>query len=187
MVLPASATTISSSGNFLNDNDVVQIPFTVPETLFVTFQTFGFGGGVNGAGATILKGGFEPLLQVFNVGTGNAEGGTIFGGVAPDCAPRTPDPDRLNFCLDVFAQVTLGPGDYLVALTQNDNVANGSLGDGFFWDSDPAFRNGFVGTFGFPGDSHWALDITLSPEPGAALLIAPALLLLGVIKRRRLN
>jgi hypothetical protein len=84
--------------------------------------------------------------------------------------------------------VLLTAGDYILALTQSPNSTAGSnLSAGFIFDGDPAFASGFVGTFGLQGDSHYALDVTLSPEPGAALLIAPALLLIGVLKRRRCN
>jgi hypothetical protein len=80
----------------------------------------------------------------------------------------------------------LGPGDYILALTQSPNTTAGiNLSDGFIFDGADPVTSDFSGTFGFPGDSHYAVDVTLSPEPGAALLIAPALLLIGVLKRRR--
>jgi len=187
VVLPASGSPLIFVGNFSNDNNVVLIPFTIPATVLVTFQTFGYGGGVNGAGQVILPGGFEPMLQLFDSPSGAVNGGSILPG--PDggaCGPRKPDPNRLNFCFDVFAQVVLNPGAYILALTQNPNSTAGTnLSDGFIFDGDPAFANGFVGTFGFQGDSHYALDVTLTPEPGAALLLAPALLLIGVLRRRR--
>jgi len=189
IVLPVSGSPLSITGNFANDNNVVLIPFTISETVFVTFQTFGYGGGVNGAGQVILPGGFEPMLQLFDSPSGAVNGGSILPG--PDiggCGPRNPDPNRLNFCFDAYAQVLLTAGDYILALTQSPNSTAGSnLSAGFIFDGDPSFASGFVGTFGFQGDSHYALDVTLSPEPGAALLIAPALLLIGVLKRRRCN
>ena len=183
----ASATTLSYSGNFTNDNDVVLIPFTIPDTSFVSFRTFGYGGGINGASQVILPGGFESMLQLFTQPSGAVLGNPLLPGSAPNpCGPQIPDPNRLNFCFDVFAQVWLDAGNYILALTQNPNTTAGTnLSDGFIYDGDPAFANGFQGTFGFQGDNHWALDITASPEPGVALLMAPALLLLGVIRRRR--
>jgi hypothetical protein len=190
-VIPASSNTLSFAGNFANDNDVVLIPFALPTAAFVTFQTFGYGGGTNGAGNVILAGGFESILQLFDVPGGAVHGGSMLPGPDPTCGPRTPDPARLNFCFDVFAQMLLSPGDYILALTQNPNTTAGStLAEGFIFDGDPNFAGGFFGTFSLPGDSHYAVDInvadvTVVPEPGAALLIAPALLLIGVLKRRR--
>jgi len=187
IALPASGSPLVFAGNFSNDNDVVLIPFTVPETMLVTFQTFSYGGGVNGAGQFILPGGFEPMLILFEQPSA-AIVGTMYPGSSPNpCGPQIPDPNRLNLCLDVFSVLLLNPGDYLLALTQNPNENAGpNLSDGFIYDSEPQFANGFKGSINeLPGDSHYALDITLSPEPGAALLMAPALLLIGVLKRRR--
>ena len=183
--VPASAT--SFSGNFTNDNDKFQVSYTVPELSFVTFRTFGYGGGTNGDNQVILPGGFESMLHLFEQPSGNLVGGTMYPGPC-SVGPQRPDPNRFNFCFDVFAQQWLNAGDYILVLTQNDNVSAGSnLADGFIYDAVPDFANGFGGVFGTQGDSHWALDITMSPEPGAALLIAPALLLIGVIRRRRAN
>ncbi len=187
IVITAYGSPLTFTGNFTNDNDVVLIPFTLPATVLVTFQTFGYGGGINGNSQVIVPGGFESMLQLFAIPSGLRVGGSILPG--PDgsgCGPRTPDPSRLDFCFDVFAQVSLSPGDYILALTQNPNTANGNLGDGFLYDADPNFNNGFVGTFGFQGTSHWALDIIApgasvpTPEPRVALLMAPASLLIGV-------
>jgi len=187
MSIPASAGPISLTGNFTNDNDVVFVPFTIQNTVLVTFQTFGYGGGVNAAGQFIAPGGFEPMLQLFDSPSGAVHGGTMLPGSAPNpCGPQIPDPNRLNFCFDVFAQMVLNPGDYILALTQNDNTTAGiNLSDGFIHDLEPNFAGGFVGTFGFQGTNQWALDITTTPEPGAALLVAPALLLIGFVRRRR--
>jgi len=191
IVVPASGAPLSYTGNFVNDNDVVLIPFTLSDFSLVGFRTFGYGGGVNGAGQVILPGGFESMLQLFELPSGAAVGGSMFPGTAPNscsAGPQIPDPNRFGFCFDVFSQLWLNAGDYILALTQNDNETAGSkLSDGFIYDAVPDFANGFQGLLGTQGDSHWALDITVSPEPGAALLIAPALLLLGVMRRRRAN
>ncbi|MEO8598023.1 MAG: DVUA0089 family protein [Candidatus Solibacter sp.] len=187
---PAAATILYSNvGNFALDNDVLLVPFTVSDPSLVSFRTLSYGGGINANGAVIAKGGFEPLLQLFNL-DGSVNGGSIFPGPGSDpCGPRTPDPDRANFCLDIFAQVALGPGDYLLALTQNDNVTAGSdLSGGFIYDGDPNFNNGFATLF-FQGDSHWALDVTSDqvPEPASLWMTASALLLAGWRVRRRTN
>lgn len=193
VTVSASAASFSYMGNFTNDNDVKFVNFNVLTDTTVTLQTFGYGGGTNANGDVISAGGFESTLQLFAVPSGLAIGGSILPGPDPSCSPRTPDPNRLNFCQDDYAQVFLTTGAYVVALTQSPNTANGNLGDGFFYDGDPNFNNGFVGTFGFQGDSHWALDISsadigvTTPEPGTALPALSALLLvcLGVRKRAR--
>jgi hypothetical protein len=192
LTVPAVAGSLSFTGNFVNDNDVQLLNFDVLVNTTVTLQTFGYGGGTNANGDVILPGGFESILQVFASPSGLAVGGPILPGPNPTCGPRTPDPNRLNFCFDAYAQVILTAGDYQVALTQSPNVANGSnLSDGFFYDSDPNFNNGFVGTFDFQGDSHWAVDIitgspvAAAPEPRSALLAASAFLLVGLAVRKR--
>jgi hypothetical protein len=193
MTLCASAASISYTGNFVNDNDVQTIGFSLLSATTVTLETFGYGGGTNANGDLILPGGFESTLQLFALPSGFAVGGSILPGPDPSCGPRTADPSRFNFCFDAYAQVFLTPGDYIVALTQNSNTANGNLGDGFQFDSDPNFSSGFVGTFGYQGTSQWALDITSpdavvgAPEPGSALLALSAFLLAGLGIRKRVR
>jgi hypothetical protein len=193
VTVPASAASFSYMGNFVEDNDVQKISFTLLFDTTVTLETFGYGGGINGKGAVIVPGGFEPTLQLFALPSGLAVSGSILPGPDPTCGPRIPDINRNNFCFDAYAQVFLTAGDYVVALTQNPNTANGNLGDGFLYDADPNFNNGFVGTFNFQGTNAWALDITAAdatvptPEPGSALLAASALLLAGFGIRRRVR
>jgi hypothetical protein len=190
MTVSASATTFSYAGNFGNDNDVQTFNVNLLFDTTVTLQTFGYGGGTNGNGAVIPSGGFESILQVFAMPSGLAVGGSILPGPDPTCGLRTPDPNRLNFCFDAYTQLFLTAGDYLVALAQNPNTANGNLADGFLYDADPNFNNGFVGTFGFQGGNQWALDITVgpaAPEPRSALLAASAFLLVGLVVRRRVH
>jgi len=194
---PAVAVNFSFTGNFVNDNDVQLFNFNLLADATVTLQTFGYGGGTNANGDAILPGGFESTLQIFDYPSGAVNGGSILPGEVPNCGPRNPDPGRLGFCRDAYAQVFLTAGSYQVALTQYDNLANSTnLSNGFTHDGDPSFNSGFMGTFGFQGDSHWALDIVAAdsaspvvgaPEPGSALLAAPAFLLIGLGIRRRVH
>ncbi len=201
---PAFPGSFSFTGNFDNDNDVQLFTFNLAASATVTLQTLGFGGsaalpgGLNAAGQAIAGGGFESVLQIYSAPSGVAVGGPIQPGPNPTCPPRTPDPARLNFCQDAYAQVLLPAGSYFVALTQSANDPLGNLSDGFFYVDtvpDPNFNNGFVGTFGFQGTSAWALDIsnvttaaavtTTVPEPSAVLLTATTLFLVGLRSRRK--
>ena len=202
--LPGSlqANSFSFTGTFTNDNDVQLFVFTLSSSTTVTLQTFGYGGGTNSALQVILPGGFEPVLQVYAFPSGIAASGPLLpGNNDPPCAPLNRDPNRLNSCLDVYGQLSLLPGNYLVSLTQHANDPLGNLSDGFFYVDvlpDPTFNQGFHGDSGLPGDNHWALDIlgvdTASqvgavPEPASALLVAGAVLIAGIgtARRRRCN
>jgi hypothetical protein len=201
--LPGLAGTFSFVGTFTHDNDVQFFNFSLLSGGTVTLQTLGYGGsanntgGTNAAGQVILRGGFEPILQVFNAATGNLEG-SPFQGTGGPCGLLTPDPTRDNTCLDVFAQIALAAGNYILALTQNANLANGpNLSDGFFFVDtvpDPNFNNGFVGpTTTLPGNGHWAVDILGAdrasipgsvPEPASVVSTGAALAMLGLIVQK---
>jgi len=206
LTVPVSGASFSFVGTFQHDNDVQKFSFTLASPQTVTLQTLGYGGsannpgGKNAAGNIIFAGGFEPYLQLFNQ-DGTPNGDTITPDPpAPACGLRTPDPNRANSCQDVYAQILLNPGNYLLALTQNPNTANalsipnGTLSDGFLYDSDPNFNNGFMDSrgFGFQGTGNWAVDILNVdqaaavgvPEPGPALCVAASLLILGLPLRK---
>ena len=192
-IAPAIGASLSFQGNFVHDNDVQLFAFTLSADDTITLQTFGYGGGVNANGQVISAGGFESALQVFNAANGQAVGGPILPGPDPGCAPRNPDPARFNFCQDAYAQLFLTTGEYLLALTQYQNLPIGNLSDGFFYVDavpDPNFNNGFVGSFNLPGTSAWALDIVAvdsaqsAPEP-STIMLAPAVLLFAAIAARK--
>ena len=196
--VPSPAAPFLFEGTFVHDNDVAFITFNLLSAGTVTLQTFGFGGGTSATGPVILAGGFESALQVYDALTGNAAAGTILPGPNPTCAPRTPDPNRLNFCQDAYGQLSLGAGSYLLALTQDPNLANGNLSDGFFYVDtipDPNFNNGFVGKFDLPGNGHWAIEIigadaassAAVPEPSSFLLMAATLAGLGLGAKKLRN
>jgi len=188
----------SFTGIFLNDNDLQLFTFSLAAPGTVTLQTLGYGGGTNAAGDTIPAGGFEPVLGLFD-SLGTAISGPIQPGPDPTCPPRNPDPARFNFCQDAFAQFSLPAGSYIVSLTQSQNDPLGNLGDGFFYTTvlpDPNFNNGFVGSFGFPGNGSWALDIIGAdaateagavPEPDTFILAAGAVLAMAVTRKRARN
>ena len=189
--ITGNAVSFSFAGNFNHDNDVQLFHFGLLSASTITLQTWSYGGGINAEGDPVLPGGFRIALQVFDAPTGQALGVSFLPGTAA-CPPNNPDPARLDSCLDVFGQLSLSAGNYIVALTQFENLALGNLSDGFFYVDvvpDPNFNNGF-NFAGLPGTSAWELDIlgvdsaAPAPEPASALLIAGAVLA-GIGARRR--
>jgi hypothetical protein len=189
-----TAATFSFAGSFVQDNDLQLFTFNLGAPGTVTLRTFGYGGGLNGSGQTIPAGGFVPVLGLFD-SAGIAQTGALQAGHTP-CPPLNPDPARNNLCLDVFAQVNLAAGNYIVSLTQSPNDPLGNLSDGFFFRDaipDPNFNNGFFdANNNFQGKGNWALDIigvnTASqvggvPEPATGLLAAAAVLIAAAGQR----
>src|SRR5580658_10541557 len=69
-VAPAAfAESVSYTGSLTSSTDVFETTFTLASSAAITLQTWGFGGGVNAAGATILPGGTDPFVAIFS-GTG---------------------------------------------------------------------------------------------------------------------
>jgi hypothetical protein len=192
------ASNFSFTGTFIYDNDVQLFNLNLSADGSITLQTLGYGGGTNAAGQTILPGGFEPILQIYNA-SGLAVGGEI-DPVGP-CTPPQPDPARNYYCHDAYAPgVFLTAGNYIVAMTQSPNTPNGNLSDGFFYDGvdnqyfNNGFGNGLTGSFFYQGTGNWALDIlnvdsasvqTTAPEPNSAVLAAAAIILAGLNVRKR--
>jgi len=180
-----SAAPLIFSGNFNFDDDVVLIPFLVPSTNTVTISTSSFGDG---------SGGFEPILTLFD-GAGNLIAQDTTGGTLPfGCGSRAIDPIS-GFCLDGFIQGLLNAGNYTLALTEWDNIANGpTLADGFPQTGNGNFTGpeflGGLGSFilfdGSQRNSNWALQITGAdvPEPGTAGLMLCAGLAMALLRRR---
>jgi len=195
-----TAASFSFAGSFVRDNDLQLFTFTLGAPGTVTLRTFGYGGGVNSNGVLIPAGGFVPVLGLFD-SAGTAQSGPLQPGPHPTCPPLNPDPGRDNLCLDVFAQVPLAAGNYIVSLTQSANDPLGNLSDGFFFINavpDPNFNKGFLDpNTGLQGNANWALDIigvTSAtqvgggvPEPATGVLVAAALLTAasGRLKRTR--
>src|ERR1700730_6185935 len=106
LATPVFSGSFSFLGNFVHDNDVQLFTFSLVSDATVTVQTLGFGGsaalpgGMNAAGQTVVPGGFESVLQIYQAFTGTAVGGPIQPGPDPVCSPRSPDPGRLGFCQD---------------------------------------------------------------------------------------
>lgn len=173
----------------------------------VTLQTFGFGGGTNGAGASIPNGGFDPFVALFsgsgptavflngdsdvlsNYTTGCPPAGTAAIGSIP------------GQCGDVNLSFPgLTPGDYTVLLTDGEYIPNavfeaspGLLGDGFTDLTAGVFQTCFDTNNCNNDTANWALDISAPaasnvPEPATgALAVAALVVLCGVSKIRRIQ
>jgi hypothetical protein len=198
--VPSFANDFSFIGNFVQDNEIQLFNFNLINPDTITLQTWSYGGGFNQRGELVDGGGFEPVLQIYDNPTGAANGPTFFPGLYSSCGPNNQDFGRDGACYDIYAPIFLPAGSYWLVLLQNPNAPVGSnnLADGFQFDSDPYFANGFYGSFagtspdglGWQARGTWAVDIlnvddaTLAPEPSSAALFAAAAALAAVGARK---
>jgi hypothetical protein len=188
--IPLSAATISYTGAFLLDDQAQIFSFIVEAPGTAVFHTISYAGGLNGDGTTILAGGFDPVLSLFD-STGNLI------GINNDDPGAIIDP-LTGIGLDSLISRFLSIGNYILILTESDNIPVGpSLSDGFtrtgqgnftgptyagipgaFWDATPAQRNG-----------NWAVDlegvtVAAVPEPGTLLTLGTGFLGILLFSRR---
>lgn len=124
----------SWTGTFTADDDVVLQPFTLLTESTVTAQTFAFGGGVNGVGASIASGGFGTVLSLFLTG-GNQDLLALASGGAGN-----PDTSAFGARGDSLLTTRQPAGMYTLALTQAGNTPNGpTLADGFLEAGNPSY------------------------------------------------
>jgi hypothetical protein len=146
-----NATGNSFSGTFNLDNNiqVFEIDITVATTL--TIQTFSYGGGPDFAGNAVVAGGFAPDLALFGTDSGVPDYNLVAtNGGASYCGAGNPG---VGGCQDASITLTVNPGTYYLALTEQDNYyqglnnsGNGGLfvGDVIGNGVDPtAFQEGF--------------------------------------------
>ncbi len=168
---------------FVNDNDVRLLSFTVTDPFAeLNISTFGYG----------ELGGFDPTLALF----------TDTGDAATDALLAYSDSEDFDAGLyDDVLTVIVPSGNYMLALTQYDNLANGpdNRAQGFLYDgvdnfnfTNPAFP-GPGGAFNdFDGNvrngQFGVSVVTVAvPEAPSALLVLPGLIALVGVAARRSN
>ena len=181
------AATFSFTGNFNQDDYLQYFSFTINTPRTIQILTLSYAGGTNGAGQTIVRGGFDPVVSVFTkllnndgelIGLSNDEG-CGSGNVGQDSVTSA--------CWDSFITLpSLDAGSYIVVLSQADNLpAGGFLQDGFSRSGSGNFTG--PAYLGQPGSfvdanpsqrtSAWALDIRdadsayIVPEPSTAGIV----------------
>jgi hypothetical protein len=144
MGVGASGSVISLTGALKTAEDTFETTINVAGAGTVTLQTWGFGGGVNGAGMVIPAGGFDPLVAVF-AGTGS--GATIVNGSSDGlsnygsftgCPPAgtVTIGSFAGQCGDITMALSLSMGTYTVILSDAEYIPsalfdNGTLGESF--------------------------------------------------------
>lgn len=169
MVPRAQADPLNASGNFAADNSTFSTSFTTATTQTYTFTTTSF-----------ASGGFVPVLTLFN-----ATGGVPIAFAETDNS-------------DVSLTEVLGPGDYLLYLTEDPNVFTTTLADGPLFAGSPTITGDTCSVSGgtflnvFDGCSQrtsaYALtstSVAATPEPATWLLMLPPAALLLLSRRRR--
>jgi len=154
IIARAQVASVSTTGNLASPRSVAPVTFALTAADTVTFQTWGFGGGVNAAGTSIPAGGFDPLIvlyagpvasaSAFVDGSGNvlANADNLvnppWSNVGNCPAAGTVHIGANNDCGDVKMQVALPAGTYTLLLTDANYLPDavfdkGGISEGY-WD-----------------------------------------------------
>ena len=180
----ASATDFSFTGTFAADNDVQFFDFSVGADSLVTLRTWSYAGGVNAAGQNIARGGFDPILSLYDLGTGDRVGQNDDGGCGQVAADAVS-----GRCWDTLFQSNLTAGNYRVAVSQFANFGPDHIPGAF----PGSGTHDFIDFVGNQRDAHWAFDVLNVadatqvgvPEPATWALMIGGFGLAGASLRRR--
>ena len=171
----AYADSMNYSGHFAADNSTFSLAFSTATAQNYTFSTSSF-----------ATGGFVPVLTLFD---------------ATNSAPPIAFAETDNS--DVSLSALLGPGSYLLYLTEDPNVFTSNLAGGLLFAANPTITGDLCGVSGgtflnvFDGcsqrTSSYALTQTstavpstaVTPEPATWLLMLAPVALLTLAQRRR--
>jgi hypothetical protein len=178
------------SGTLAQDDGVQLFALHLPGPAAVTLRTLSYAGGTDALGTAVPRGGFDPVLALFDAG------GTLLGQ-NDDGGADVPADALTGATFDAYLALVLAAGDYTLAVAQFDNLARGpALADGFERTGQASFTTGFgcpdaqaafndvSGVAGCGRSAAFAVEVAaLVPEPASALLLVPALAL--AVRRRR--
>jgi hypothetical protein len=209
--VPANGSAFYFTGTLATPESVFETVFTLPSSSVVTFQTWGFGGGMNAGGQVIPAGGFDPLISLFagpvatatmyvdSSGNPLADADNLLNppwSYVGNCPPAgTVAIGSDNDCGDDFMQALLPAGTYTLVLTDANYIPNAIYDNGVLSEGFTDFTAGVFQTCDpvsnacITPNGNYAVDIIstsgFTPEPGALSLVAVGLAALGGLKQFR--
>ena len=125
----ATANPLTYQGTFSADDEHVSVPINLAGSGTLTAIT-----------SSWALGGFAPMLTLFG-GAGGYQQDVGSARICGSVGSGSPD-TATGFCWDADFTASLPAGNYLLVLTQDDNLANGdTLADGFSHDGTPNYTS----------------------------------------------
>ena len=182
----------SFAGSLAADDSLQLFTLTLASNSTITLQTHSYAGGLNQLGGGVPRGGFDPILAVF-------DSGGVLINENDDGYSNVPADSVTGQHWDSYIQTTLAAGTYTISLTQYDNFPNGpKLGNGFVRMGQPQFTSafgcsngGFCDRTGDNRTAHWEFDVvgaasaSAVPEPAIPALIVAGMAFIGALRSRR--